>query len=110
LAKVLNRSGNLGDIFLTIHLGAEFPGLLLQAGISGIQFLAATLIFRQRQDFGEVRFSETLHLLAKRSLGFPQCLSAGLQLLRKPISIVGTSQSVDNRFRPGSGSKLVLSW
>jgi hypothetical protein len=63
---------------LTIDLGAEFLGLLLQAGISGIEFVAAPLILGQVHDAGQVRFGETFHLLPKCCLRFPQGLSAGL--------------------------------
>ena len=83
---------------LTIDLSAEFPGLLLQAGISVIEFSAAALIFRQWHNSGHVRFGETLGLRAKCGLGFTQCLSAGLQLLRKPMPVVSPLQGVDDRF------------
>ena len=83
---------------LTIHLGAEFSGLLLQAGISVIEFSAASLIFGQGHDSGHVGFGEALRLLSKCSLSFTQCLSASLQLLRKPMPVVSPLQGVDDRF------------
>lgn len=83
---------------LAVDLGSEFPGLLLQAGISVIEFSAAALIFGQGHDSGHVRFGDTLRLLSKRRLGFTQCFSAGLQLLRKPIPVVSPLQGVNDRF------------
>jgi hypothetical protein len=52
-------------------VSTEFFRLLLQPGISGVEFPAAPLILGQLHDSGQVSLGEPLYLLSKRSLRFP---------------------------------------
>lgn len=114
--KRLERSGDAGEMLLTLAVAAEL--LFLSGERLGALFevAAAPLIFIEWDDGSEISVGEPLDLLMEMRLPTAQCLAARQELLGKPGAAVRSRHRGGERLgfaqertkvRPDKGVELV---
>ena len=84
------------EVQLVVDLVLQLLFLSRQSSHPAFQFVASSLVLRQRDHTTQISFRQPVELVSKLPLPLAQILASRLQLLRQPVSTVRPSQRLSD--------------